>query len=121
MAKKPVTVTLRKPSSAQPSDAPATVVSISERQADAFVDGGKAGFRTITLYLPEALADRLALHCRKTDRDMSALLSEILEGHLDALENPKPEIKNDDPVQALVKWVRENVARVASLRPAWLF
>lgn len=114
MAKKALNVTIRKASSAQPSEKPAT--------ADAFVQGDRAGFRTLTLYVPEALAERLALHCRKTDRDMSVLVSEIVQRHLDGLEarvapiEPEPE----SAVEALVKWVQARFPRIASLRPAWL-
>lgn len=113
MAKKPLNVTIRKASSAQPSEKPS--------DKDVFVSGGKAGFRSITLYLPDALADKLAAHCRQTDRDMSALVSDVLERHLAGLDTPTRVVEMDDPVTALRRWVSEKFSRVASLRPAWLF
>jgi hypothetical protein len=113
MAKKPLNVTIRKASSAQPSEKPS--------DKDVFVSGGKAGFRSVTLYLPDALADKLAAHCRETDRDMSALVSDIVERHLAGFDQPTRVIEMDDPVTALRRWVSEKFSRVASLRPAWLF
>lgn len=124
MAKKPITVTLRKPSSAPRSEAAAEATA-SDR--DAFVAAAapavdlRAGFRSITLWLPEELADRLALHCREADRDVSALVSEIVQGHLDALASakaPAPPKPATGPIAALVAWVHE---RVSALRPAWIF
>ncbi len=121
MAKKPITVTLRKPSSAQRSEGEGAAAD-----RDAFVRAGvapepevRAGFRSITLWLPEALADRLALHCREHDRDVSALVSEIVQQHLDELASPKPKMAPPaSPVAALVAWVQE---RFAAFRPSWLF
>jgi hypothetical protein len=114
MAKKPLSVTIRKPSSAPPSDPKA-------ESKDTFVSGGRPGFRALTLYLPDALVEKLSAHCRKTDQDMSALVADVLEKHLAGLEQPKPAAKPDDAVTALVKWVQGKFSRVASLRPAWLF
>lgn len=121
MAKKPLSVTIRKASSAPPSEAKAA-------DKDTFVVGAaassrissQAGFRALTLYLPDALVEKLSAHCKTHDRDMSALVSEVLEKHLAGIEQPKA-VESDDPVTALVKWVQGKFTRVASLRPAWLF
>ncbi|MBI2391364.1 MAG: hypothetical protein HYV09_17370 [Deltaproteobacteria bacterium] len=133
MAKKPLSVTIRKASSAPPSEA------AKPADRDSFVAGAtassrvsstvsstvssKAGFRALTLYLPDALVEKLAAHCKTHDRDMSALVSEVLEQHLAGIEvkeQPKG-IESDDPVTALVRWVQGKFTRVAALRPAWLF
>jgi hypothetical protein len=100
MAKKPINVTIRKASSAPPSE-PAV----------------KAGFRSITLYLPDALVDRLMKHARGAD--LNVLVADVLEKHLSGIEQPK--MVEEDPVASLVKWVQGKFSRVASLRPAWLF
>lgn len=115
MAKKPLNVTIRKASSAQQSE--------KTSDKDAFVSGApsRAGFRSITLYLPDALAEKLAAHCRDTDRDMSALVSDVIERHLAGFDQPTRVVEMDDPVTALRRWVSEKFSRVASLRPAWLF
>ena len=115
MAKKPLSVTIRKASSAPPSDKP------EARDHDAFVQGGRAGFRAMTLYLPDALVEKLTAHCLKTNQDMSALVAEVMEKHLTELSAPKPEPKADDVVTTLRKWVEKKFPRVASLRPAWMF
>jgi hypothetical protein len=38
--------------------------------------------RPVTIYLPPALAERLALHCIQMDRDASNVIGEALESHL---------------------------------------
>jgi len=114
MAKKPLSVTIRKASSAQPSDPKAET-------KDTFVSGGRPGFRAMTLYLPDALLEKLTAHCRKNDQDMSALVAEVLEKHLAGLEQPPRVAQPDDAVTSLVKWVHGKFSRVVSLRPAWLF
>ena len=94
MAKKPINVTIRKASSAPPSEV-------------------RAGFRSVTLYLPDALVDRLTAHAR--GRDLNVLVAEVLEKHLAGLEQPR--VSPEDPVAALVKWVQ---GKFLALRPAWL-
>lgn len=121
MAKKPLSVSIRKASSAPQSEPKDARVSAKEASKDAFVIGGKPGFRAMTLYLPDALVERLTAHCLKNDQDMSALVSEIVEKHLAGLEQPKPEPQANDVVTTLRKWVEKKFPRVASLRPAWMF
>jgi hypothetical protein len=38
--------------------------------------------RPVTVYLPQALAEKLTLHCIQHDRDANNVISEALEGHL---------------------------------------
>ena len=96
MAKKPINVTIRKASSAQPSEP-----SI------------KAGFRAVTLYLPDALVERLTAHAR--GRDLNAVVAEILEKQL--AEPVRAPVSTEDPVSMLLSWAR---SRFAMLRPAWM-
>ncbi|WP_437277492.1 hypothetical protein WME90_40590 [Sorangium sp. So ce375] len=44
--------------------------------------------RAVTIYLPDPLADRLLLHCIEHDRDMSNLVGEAVEVHLDKRLGP---------------------------------
>ncbi|WP_433930491.1 hypothetical protein AB3662_41160 [Sorangium cellulosum] len=46
--------------------------------------------RAVTVYLPDPLADRLLLHCIEHDRDMSNLIGEAVEVHLDRRLGPAP-------------------------------
>ncbi|WP_437778335.1 hypothetical protein [Sorangium sp. So ce1097] len=46
--------------------------------------------RAVTVYLPDPLADRLVLHCIEHDRDMSNLIGEAVEVHLDRRLGPAP-------------------------------
>ncbi len=105
MAKKPINVTIRKASSAPPSE----------------VSPSPPGFRAVTLYLPDALFELMIKHYR--DRDLSAVVGDILQKHLMGLEQPV--VSAEDPVsrdmERLVKWVQGKFSRVVSLRPAWLF
>ncbi|WP_437674113.1 hypothetical protein [Sorangium sp. So ce131] len=44
--------------------------------------------RAVTIYLPDPLADRLLLHCIEHDRDMSNLVGEAVQVHLDRRLGP---------------------------------
>ncbi|WP_437830952.1 hypothetical protein [Sorangium sp. So ce1153] len=44
--------------------------------------------RAVTVYLPDPLADRLVLHCIEHDRDVSNLIGEAIEVHLDRRLGP---------------------------------
>ncbi|WP_437811107.1 hypothetical protein [Sorangium sp. So ce1078] len=44
--------------------------------------------RAVTVYLPDPLADRLLLHCIEHDRDVSNLVGEAVEVHLDRRLGP---------------------------------
>ncbi|MBK7401435.1 MAG: ribbon-helix-helix protein, CopG family [Myxococcales bacterium] len=109
MAKKQVTVSIRKPSSSPQSE---TSVGTD---ADAFVHGGRAGFRMLSLSLPTALAERLAQHCKETGRDSSAVMEEIVRRHLDALDAPKVAEPTRDPLAAVVAWVQAHLPRLPLL------
>ncbi len=113
MAKKQVAVTLRKPPQGDveafinggvnahvaPSDtqvaanaravgpalAAVPAVAITAPKLDEVVTTGDGrAFREMTVYLPNDLARRLSLHCMESDRDVSRVMAEVLEGHFDA-------------------------------------
>jgi hypothetical protein len=45
---------------------------------------GREGYRQLTVFLPEALADALTVHCQKHDLDLSQLIATAVEHHLNA-------------------------------------
>ncbi|WP_437657358.1 hypothetical protein [Sorangium sp. So ce1182] len=81
---------------AQPSAEPAAaaapqpLATISEPPAIPPVLVGNDGRarRAVTVYLPDPLADRLVLHCIEHDRDVSNLIGEAIEVHLDRRLGP---------------------------------
>ncbi|WP_437621353.1 hypothetical protein [Sorangium sp. So ce1151] len=81
---------------AQPSAEPAAaaapqpLATISEPPAVPPVLVGNDGRarRAVTVYLPDPLADRLVLHCIEHDRDVSNLIGEAIEVHLDRRLGP---------------------------------
>ncbi|MGK3984822.1 hypothetical protein WME99_17380 [Sorangium sp. So ce136] len=81
---------------AQPSAEPAAaaapqpLATTSEPPAVPAVLVGNDGLarRAVTVYLPDPLADRLVLHCIEHDRDVSNLIGEAIEVHLDRRLGP---------------------------------
>lgn len=51
----------------------------------ALIERGREGYRELVLYLPEKLAQRLAVYCTEHNLDMSRLLTTAIEQHLDEL------------------------------------
>lgn len=45
---------------------------------------GPEGYRELTIYLPEALADALSVHCRENGLELSQLVASAVEYHLKA-------------------------------------
>jgi len=45
---------------------------------------GPEGYRELTVYLPEALAEALSVHCKENGLDLSQLLATVVEQHLNA-------------------------------------
>lgn len=113
MAKKQVSVSIRKPSSSPRSDG-----AVSD--ADAFVQGGRPGHRVLSMSLPSALAERLSRHCAETGRDANAVLEDIVRRHFEVLDAPvvaqvEPAEKDQDPIRAVVAWVRARLPRMPVL------
>jgi hypothetical protein len=82
----------------------------------ALIARGREGYRELVLYLPEKLAQQLALHCAEHDVDMSRLVATAIEQHLDSLHGAKARRAEDalhrdqrSPRQLvldLAEWVR---------------
>lgn len=81
---------------------------------------GKEGYRELVLYLPEKLAEKLALYCTQHDIDMGRLVATAVEQHLEALEGNPRRRADDAPVLGprsarrlmlgLAEWVRTLLA-----------
>jgi hypothetical protein len=81
----------------------------------------RAGFRGLTIYLPDALADRFDAYCKQDQKDPSALMTELLTKHFEALDAPpapKVEPKDEGTLAMLMKWIESKIPKM--LRPAWL-
>ncbi|WP_437991047.1 hypothetical protein [Sorangium sp. So ce145] len=78
------------PQAASAAAAPQALATTSEPHAGPPVLLGNDGRsrRAVTVYLPDPLADRLLLHCIENDRDMSNLVGEAVEVHLDKRLGP---------------------------------
>lgn len=82
----------------------------------ALVERGREGYRELVLYLPEKLAQRLAVYCTEHNLDMSRLIAAAVEQHLDELSGVQQRRAEDaalrDPrsprqlVLELAAWVR---------------
>ncbi|WP_437305462.1 hypothetical protein [Sorangium sp. So ce388] len=84
--------TVPPPPAAEPAAAaaPQPLATTSEPPAVPPVLVGNDGRarRAVTVYLPDPLADRLVLHCIEHDRDVSNLIGEAIEVHLDRRLGP---------------------------------
>lgn len=78
------------PQAASAAAGPQALATTSEPHAGPPVLLGNDGRsrRAVTVYLPDPLADRLLLHCIENDRDMSNLVGEAVEVHLDKRLGP---------------------------------
>ncbi|MGZ3417512.1 MAG: hypothetical protein ACXVEE_06575 [Polyangiales bacterium] len=83
----------------------------------------RAGFRGLTIYLPDALAERFDAYCKQGQKDPSALMTELLTKHFEALDappapQPKATEKEEGTLAMLMKWIESKIPKM--LRPAWL-
>jgi len=90
MAKKHVSVSLRKPPPVETATFSAAVATARDAdpselalRGDTIVVSPRGReLRELTIYLPPELARQLALHCMDNDRDTSKVLAEMIERHL---------------------------------------
>jgi hypothetical protein len=71
-----------------PESAPASAAAAQAHDV-VMGEGGRA-LRPVTVYLPVAIADRLAIHCLELDRDASLVVGEAIEAHLQRRLGPAP-------------------------------
>lgn len=55
----------------------------------ALIERGREGYRELVLYLPDVLAQRLAVYCTEHNLDMSRLIATAVEQHLDELSGAR--------------------------------
>jgi hypothetical protein len=81
----------------------------------ALIERGREGYRELVLYVPEKLAQRLAVYCAEHNLDMSRLIATAVEQHLDELSGVQQRRADDaarEPrsprqlVLELAAWVR---------------
>ncbi|MFO0679157.1 MAG: hypothetical protein U0169_21700 [Polyangiaceae bacterium] len=141
MAKKQVTVSLRKPP--PPADLEAFIQGrdgqalAASRPSDVRdlgtpIVASPAGreFREMVLYLPEDLTRKVRLHCVDADRDVSNLIADVLREHLEVRERATldPALEDDgtfgiapalSKLRARVSDVKDALrTRIRFLRPA---
>ncbi|XXX75538.1 hypothetical protein WMF30_48600 [Sorangium sp. So ce134] len=74
--------------SAAPEPQPLATTSEPPAGPPVLVGNDGRARRAVTVYLPDPLADRLLLHCIEHDRDVSNLVGEAVEVHLDKRLGP---------------------------------
>jgi hypothetical protein len=93
---------LREPSPLEPHAAEAFVngaaaaleraaTELPPAQLQALLQRGPEGYRELTLYLPEKLAQELALHCLEHNLDMNRLVANAVQLHLSGAPSATPE------------------------------
>jgi hypothetical protein len=90
-----------------------------------FVAKAKPGFCTITIDLPEVVADRLAQFCAQSGRDVHDVVAEILAKHfteqLKTVVEPGDASKGDiSTVDAIVAWVRTRLRMAGAMRERFM-
>jgi hypothetical protein len=143
MAKKSVTVSLRKPPPSRidadafvsgtvsstasslaegvdgaPSEAP-TLPPPSGVKASPVRSGRGRSFRELVFYLPEDLAERFSLYCAELDRDVGSVLAELVRDQLGRLERDAYDKPRTSLPVALVREVRAAVVRVLREHGYW--
>lgn len=144
MAKKHVSVSLRKPP--PPVDLEKSIVDALSPQSDVrnlistataqdtFVAHAKPkpGFRAIHVELPEKVADDLAAFCAASGRDMNEVVAEILVEHLTAATAPSQDAtattsttstgddaaptKKTMTMETIVGWLRDRINVASAMR-----
>jgi hypothetical protein len=88
------------------------------------IERGREGYRELVLYLPEKLAQQLAVYCTEHNQDMSRLVATAIEQHLDQLNGVQQRRAEDARLREarsprrlvldLAEWVRALWATRAS-------
>jgi hypothetical protein len=95
-------------------------------QLQALLQRGPAGYRELTLYLPEKLAQELALHCLEHNLDMNRLVASAVQFHLSGapLAAPEPQRRAGDvpaPGETLTVAARALLGELAEwVRTVWV-
>jgi hypothetical protein len=78
---------------------------------------GPAGYREITIYLPEELAEQLTVHCLEHNLDLSRLVALALERHLSAANAPEASRALERALRAAARALLDDLA--AWLQKTW--
>ena len=85
----------------------------------ALIERGREGYRELVLYVPEKLAQRLAVYCTEHNLDMSRLITTAIEQHLDELSGA-PQRRAEDAALREPRSPRQLVLELAAwVRALW--
>ena len=99
---------------------------IPAQQLESVLRRGPAGYRELTIYLPEKLAEELTVHCLARNLDLNRLIATAVEQLLrlanavpEPAGTPEPSARKSrrSRLLSLAEWVR---AVLAARRPSWL-
>ena len=104
-------------SSAPPAN---NVVTVEE-----FVATTKPGFCTLTIDLPEKVADQLAQFCAQSGRDVHEVVAEILAKHfaeqLQTTVEPATAARAETKtMDAIVAWMRDRIRLAGAMHQRWM-
>lgn len=78
---------------------------------------GPEGYRELTVYLPEALAERLSVHCVEHNVDLSRLIAAALEQYLRGESAVPSSARSQGALRAVARELLSEIA--AWVRDAW--
>jgi hypothetical protein len=98
-----------------------TVANTDANNVEEFVKKAKPGFCTITIDLPEKVADQLASFCAQSGRDVHEVVAEILAKHfaekLQTVVEPAHSQPSATPtMDAIVAWLRDRIRLAGAMR-----
>jgi hypothetical protein len=95
-------------------------------QLEKVLSRGPEGYRELTIYLPEKLAQELTVHCLERNLDLNRLIATAVEQLLRlataaaepaSAQEPSPRKSRRSRLLSLAAWVR---SMLAARRPSWL-
>jgi hypothetical protein len=120
MAKKQVGISLRKPPPAADvveEGAPESRPLAKREEVTVSLSGGRE-YREVTVYLPQDLARRLAVHCMEKDRDTSNVLADVVREHLEMIDG-MPQPVREEPELPPWQKVAQSIASMVRMRLGW--
>ncbi|MET0414044.1 MAG: hypothetical protein ABW217_22230 [Polyangiaceae bacterium] len=71
---------------------------------------GPEGYRELTIYLPDALAERLSVHCLEHNVDLSRLIAAALEQYLRGESPAAASVKSERALRAVARELLADIA-----------
>jgi hypothetical protein len=125
-APKKTTANVHDLASAPPANSVESVESVASpastvSELEELVAKAKPGVCTITVDLPEKVADQLAQFCAQSGRDVHDVVAEILAKHFaerlqTAVEPGAPASSASTTMDAIVAWVRDRIRVAGAMR-----